>query len=550
MAVSVSPRHFARLKLRIAANSFRGQPWRIGLFLLGLVFGLIYAAGGFVAAAAPGLADSPDAALVVAALGGGVVAVGWTLLPLVFFGVDETIDPARFALLPLTKRTLVTGLLTAALIGVPAAATLLATAGLVVSAAALGGAGAAVVQALGVAVGLFFCVAASRALTSAFATMLRSRRMRDLAAVLLAVAAGLIGPLQIAVGRATTDTDWRRFLPVAEVVGWTPFGAPYTAGIEIAAGRAWAGVLKLAIAVVAIGLLMWWWSRSLESAMVGATSTGRARAGRAPDATTAIADLFPAAVRWAPRNRFGALLAREVRYWWRDARRRANLITFAVVALFVSALVNFSNSMFAGPGGGDATVSPTTFALSMVFVGSLGAVTLANQFGFDGTAYAADVTAGVPGRVELGARAAGYAVYVVPMVLVIAVALGLVVGEPAWVPLAVGTLVATFGAGLAVNSLTSVLGAYALPETSNPFALNSGAGTARGLLSVVAMLATVVLAIPMLIGALLGGDVWLWLALPVGLAYGVGATALGSTIAGDVLDRRAPELLLAITPRR
>ena len=46
--------------------------------------------------------------------------LGWLFLPLVFFGVDESLDPARFALLPLRRRTLIAGLLTAALIGVPA----------------------------------------------------------------------------------------------------------------------------------------------------------------------------------------------------------------------------------------------------------------------------------------------------------------------------------------------------------------------------------------------------------------------------------------------
>ncbi|MDG4822069.1 ABC transporter permease [Asanoa sp. WMMD1127] len=545
---AVSGRHFVRLKLRIMGNSFRGQPWRVTMFVFGLVMGLFYAVAGFLGSALPGLADSPDAALLVAALGGGVIAVGWTLVPLVFFGVDETVDPARFALLPLSRRTLVTGLLTAALIGVPAAATLIATAGLVLSAGALGGVGAALVEAVGVLLGLVFCVAVSRAVTSAFATMLRSRRTRDLAAVLLAVAGALIGPLQIAINRASADTDWRRFLPAAEVVGWTPFGAPYTAGFEVAAGRWWAAPVKLLLVVAVIGLLLWWWSRTLESAMVGTASAGRAKERVATG--TPVELLFPRVLSWARRDQFGAVLAREVRYWWRDARRRANLITFAVAALFVSAIVNFSSSIWGTEPTSEVTTSPVTFSLSMIFVGTLAAVTLANQFGFDGTAYAADVVAGVPGRVEIAARASAFAVYVLPLVVVIAVIVGLLVGEPGWIPLALGTLVATFGCGLAANSMLSVVGAYALPETSNPFALNTGAGMARGLLSVVAMLVSVALAVPMLIGALFAGDAWLWLAPPLGLLYGVGAAVLGSVIVGDVLDRRMPELLQTITPRR
>ena len=59
--------------------------------------------------------------------------------------------------------------------------------------------------------GLLLCVAASRAVTSAFATMLRSRRVRDLAAVLLAVPAALLGPLQVFGLAALQRADWTRF---------------------------------------------------------------------------------------------------------------------------------------------------------------------------------------------------------------------------------------------------------------------------------------------------------------------------------------------------
>ena len=48
--------------------------------------------------------------------------VAWMLAPLVAFGVDETVDPGRFALLPLRPQTLQRGLLVTSLIGyLPAA---------------------------------------------------------------------------------------------------------------------------------------------------------------------------------------------------------------------------------------------------------------------------------------------------------------------------------------------------------------------------------------------------------------------------------------------
>ncbi|MFE9689728.1 ABC transporter permease [Micromonospora sp. NPDC005806] len=550
----VSAWHFVRLKLRVMGNNFRGQGWRIALFVVGVVFGLWFAASAFFALAAPGLVGEPRYALMVAAFGGGLLVLGWLLLPLVFFGVDETLDPARFALLPLPRRTLVAGLYAAALVSVPVLATLIAMAGLVVTAGALGGWSAALVAAVGVVGGLLLCVAAARAVTSAFATMLRSRRVRDLAAVLLAVLAALLGPLQIAAIAAVRHADWDRLTGVARMIGWTPFGAPWTAGVDVAEGRAWAGLGKLLITALAIGGLLIWWSRTLESAMVGAASAGPSRQRREP-AGGAVAQLFPGVVGWARRDRFGALVARECRYWWRDARRRANLITIAVVGVFVPVMVNLGGSRLASDGGaafGEATAnsSPVLVSLSMLFVGVLASVTLANQFGFDGSAYAANVVAGVPGRLELRARLTAFSLYVVPLLGTVAIILATVLGRPEWVGLMAGGLVAAYGCGLAINAFVAVLGAYALPETSNPFAMNTGAGVAKSLLTLVSMLASAVAAVPVVVAAALLGDVWLWLALPVGLAYGLGAALLGSYLAGDVLDRRQPELLAAVTPRR
>ena len=41
-----------------------------------------------------------------------------------------------------------------------------------------------------------------------------------------------------------------------------------------------------------------------------------------------------------------------------------------------------------------------------------------------------------------------------------------------------------------------------------------------------------------------------WVVLVLGLGYGLGAALLGTYIAGDPLDRRGPEILASVTPKR
>ena len=78
-----------------------------------------------------------------------------------------------------------------------------------------------------------------------------------------------------------------------------------------------------------------------------------------------------------------------------------------MVGIFVPVMVDLGGAGFAvGEEGFEAAgdPSPVLLSISMLFVGVLASVTLANQFGFDGSAYAANVVAGVPGRLELRAR--------------------------------------------------------------------------------------------------------------------------------------------------
>jgi len=273
-----------QLKLTLLRNSLRRSVWRT----IGLVLGATYALG-LVAGAYAGLvalrwtSTTTTAEVTVPVYTG--LTVGWLLLSLLVFGVDETVDPARFALLPVRARELLPGLLAAALVGVPGVATVLVALGLVVTWArtpALTVAGL-----LAAVLGAVTCVLLSRTATSAFASFLSSRRFRDLAAILLAVlgAAFAVGTNLLSRAAEQQLTDPVALLAtVASVASWSPFGWAWALPSDVARG-AWASAtlhLVLAAALV-VGLWACWTSflgRRLVEPTSAGTGSGTVRSGR------------------------------------------------------------------------------------------------------------------------------------------------------------------------------------------------------------------------------------------------------------------------------
>jgi ABC-2 type transport system permease protein len=540
------------MKERMIRNGMRGQPWRVVAFVLALLIGLWLSLLAFVGLLATAVLHEA-LAFSVAVIAGSAVVLGWALIPLLFFGVDETLDPARFALLPLRRTTLLRGMLAAAFVGVPAVATLLATSGLVVAMGLRSGLVPALAALIGVLAGLVLGIVASRAVTSACAAMLRRRRVRDLAIMAIALLAASVSPLQLWLTSwaSTGHGHLRSFTSAAEWLAWTPLGAPYALPFDAALGRWDLVAIRFATVAVAIALLLWWWSTTLESAMFGGSGDGPART-TGHVSVGPVRGLFPPLLRPLLRpSRFAAIVARESRFWWRDPRRRASLVLILVASIVVPMALNVAET--AGHGqmaAATAAAVPLTFTVTMA--GSLGGMLLANQFAFDGNAYAAHLLASVPGRVELRARAIAVALVALPVLSVGVVLVTVVSATETQLPADLGTMVAAFGAAVAAAGYLSVLAPYSLPDTSNPFALNNSGGSVKGLFVFAALLGTLILSAPMTIAANLLTSVpgERWLVLVLGLAYGVAVVGVGTAMAGDVLDRRGPQVLLAVTPRR
>jgi ABC-2 type transport system permease protein len=247
---------------------------------------------------------------------------------------------------------------------------------------------------------------------------------------------------------------------------------------------------------------------------------------------------------------YGAIVARELRTWWRDGRRRPALVSILAASAILPISLSFTSGHSAAPNvSGQLVLGGFGFALAMS--GTLTGILLCNQFGFDGSAFGFHLLSRVPGSTDLRARATAVSLIIVPVQVLVVTIVSVVTGTLRYLPIGLGVLGATVGTGLAAAAILSVMAPYALPQNDNPFTTNTGSGSMKGLFTLLALAASLVLSAPVTVTAILfARPPWTWPVLPVGIAYGLGAMLLGTYIAGDVLDRRAPEILTAVTPTR
>ncbi|HVM65034.1 MAG TPA: hypothetical protein VMU14_09250 [Acidimicrobiales bacterium] len=304
-----------RLKLRLMVNGLRSS----GVRAIAFTLGCLYALGVSVAVAAGFLAARDDRAhleiaVELAAFG---VVLGWAALPLIGFGSDETLDATRLALLPLRRTDLMGGLLGASLVGPGGLATAIGIAGATV--ALLPTSPGAVLVPVAAAVQLAMCAAVGRAVVTALSAALRTRRARDLRILLVAAIALAPQALRLAAGDAPLG-DVNRLAHWAHALSWAPPVWPARAMVAAGSGHWAAAVVELLGGALTLVALLWWWSRSLEQVMTTAELPPAAPGAQAPVRRD---PLFDPGLGFLPRTRTGAVAARELRYAWRDPRRRA-----------------------------------------------------------------------------------------------------------------------------------------------------------------------------------------------------------------------------------
>src|SRR5215469_11031690 len=272
-------RILVQLKLRLIANALRSSTAARASFLVSTMFAALAAIGTFwLLAQLRFLSASVDLTTVVF----GMFAIGWLIAPIFAFGLDGTLDPATMALYPLRTRPLVVGLLAASATGAWPVANVLGLLGVTVGLAS--GSLGVFVAVLAVLLQVLFCITLARFVTTGMAGLLRSRRGKDLAVLLIipifAVYEGLIQtvPKLVSEGALTASSFggadlWLR---------WTPPGLAVHAIYDASTGHAGTALLRLALLAGIIVVLDLLWIRSLDHALVTTdTSTQSAVRGSA-----------------------------------------------------------------------------------------------------------------------------------------------------------------------------------------------------------------------------------------------------------------------------
>lgn len=517
-----------RLKLTLLRHAVSRSGWQ----LAGLIVGVLYA-GGAVVAGVAGLAalSVTDSRLIdgVTVPVFSALTLGWTLLSLLVFGADATLDPGRFSLLPLRARQLLPGLLAATACSVGGLATIVLGLGLFAAWWAHPLAAGTVVVAL--PLGLATCFLLMRVVTTGLARVLAGRRFRDLAGVLVGVlvlcVAGLANALGSIVGSVGSPADLRDLAErVSAVAGWTPFGWAWALPGAAAAGDLVGLLVRLLLAVALVAALWAVWERLLDRAL---TEPLEAAGGTTASSST----------RWERllgTSPAGAVAARSLRYRRRDPRLYGLTLSLVLVPVVIGI------SAYTAADGGD----PVTLLIAPVLTGALASQQVAADLAYDGTALWTHVAAGLSGADDRRGRLVAALVATAPIVVVVtAVAIPLS-GRPDLAVAVVACTVATYLVGMGASLwIGSVFQGTAPPPGSDPFkSLNVGG--LEGALAAFLSLGLAVAAGGVVAGLCVAGHwvPWLtWLALVLALAAGVAGLGLGIRLGGRRLDRTWPEAL-------
>lgn len=515
---------FVRLKAALLRSGFQASKGYLALYVIGSLLALsagVIAGLLLASLLGEGGGETGEVLLLVAL---PMVWIFWIITPLLSGGQgDQTVDPSRLELLPLSFGQQVRGLLMAGLLGPAAAGTL------------LGALGPALARGEGIATRLFLvvvavaftvlCVAWSRSIGAAFAGILDSRRGKELLVVLAAVIVAPVYFITEALASATealvkqTSAGWWNLLAVL------PPGALGRSISAVRDGQWPLALLLLAwgIAGIAIALLVWRWALARR---LNASGTSREHSAAGPIGESV---LYPAYLRWLPRSPVGATTAKEMRYFlFRSTLQLQQLVLGAMLAILI-----VGSQVLSDDSSGMAAFLGAIVVFMVLFQAST------NVFGIDNAAVSTYLLTGVDlARVLLG-KFIALLLLALPLGVVFQVAIAILRRDTSLLWIGLVALPIPWLLWLGLGSVTSVK--LAAPIT--PGKRSSGAGVVLGILGGLfgaLFVAGVVIAAAAFVGTLTGST-WLGVAAAWLLSAAVGFTGL--RVASSAVDRDPPALL-------
>lgn len=514
---------FLRLKLTLVANTFRRSPVQLFGMILSALWGL-GAAGVLTAGLFALRLSTPDVARVIIVVCGALIVLGFLVLPLAF-GVDDTIDPRRFALFGIPTDKLAVSLAIAAGLSVPTlVVTMLAVAQVVTWSRGPLPFLVAIISAILI---VPTCVLAARVSTAVASTFLASRRARDASGItfvaILAIAAPVVALL--------ATVDWQsQGLPImrriAAVADWTPFGSAWSAPGDVALGFGLQAALKLLISAAFLVVLWVVW-RALVKLML--TRSDREASARKYSSLGWFGRL--------PATPAGAIAARSLSYWGRDARYRVSLAVIPVVPIvMVAALL---------VGGVPAEfIVWVPVPVMCLFLGWA----VHNDVAHDSSAFWMHVSSNTRGVDDRWGRVVPALFLGIPLVVIGSLVTVLISGDSSTLPGLIGLSACVLLVGLGISSVISAAFPYpAVHPGDTPFAQPQAVGAAGSIIQSLSFLTTIVIAAPvvwlMVLSVLNPGVGWQLVALGAGILIGVVALVGGILWGGHLVSRRGPELL-------
>ncbi len=512
-----------RLKSRLLVNMFRRSPWQI----VGIVIGLVY--GAMVTIVAVGLLAAlrfapVQLAATIVEIGGSIIVLAFLVVPLLA-GIDDTLDPRRFALFGIEQTRLALGLLVTGLLSVPSVVVLLIAATTIVTWS----------RAPGAAVAALICVPLVVATTALFGRLsaagagllLATRRARErLAAVGLLMLIALSVALVI-VSNVEPDRGFAQVaVTVATILSFTPLGAAWAVPATIAAGDpAW--VLQLAVAIAVPALLWFAWRAVLGRMLVTPPRAGRV----AHYSGLGWFGRLPATPLWS-------ITARSLTYWNRDLRYGVSVAMVPVTPL----LMVLALAVAGVPGPDLALIPVPVVALFLGWIGH-------NDVAYDSTAIWLHVVSGTRGVADRLGRAMPMLLIGVPIVVVAAFVCAHLSGRNGVVMGLLGVSSGLLLTGFGLSFVSSARFPYPVPKPgASPFQQPNATGGITAAVQSVTFLAQFVVATPAIVFAVLGlvvDPAWFPASLASGVVLGGAVFAIGLRVGSRVFERRGPEIVAA-----